>query len=268
MPVARVNNIDLYYEIHGDGDPLILIAGLASDSQSWQFVINTYSKHFKTIIFDNRGVGRSDTPPPPYSIDDMTEDVVGLMDILDIQAAHVVGHSMGGYIAQNLAIKHPNRILKLVLESTAPVSSVRNNELFRNLYDSLKAGMDMELWLQQFLFWLLSPKSVMDKKFFQSIITYTLDYPYPQPLEGFLGQINAIENFNASKLLSKIAAESLIVIGEEDILIKPKEAELLYQGITRATYPVYIERAAHSVHTEEPKAFSNAVLGFLYKYVR
>jgi pimeloyl-ACP methyl ester carboxylesterase len=268
MPLTKINNTEIYYESHGEGDPLILIAGLASDCQTWQFVINTLSNHFRTIIFDNRGVGRSGTPAAPYCIEDMAEDVVGLMDYLDIPSAHILGHSMGGYIAQQFAISYPERVKKLVLENTSPNSSIRNNILFKNLYLSWKSGIDMEIWLSQFFLWILSQRSIVDERFFNSIIKYTLDYPYPQQLEGFLGQINAIENFNAEKKLSKIVAETLIIIGEEDILIRPKEAELLYQGITRASYPNYVERTGHSIHLESPKIFGNSVLGFLYKYVR
>lgn len=268
MPSVKVNNIELYYEVHGEGDPMILISGLAGDSQSWQFAINTFSNHFKTVIFDNRGVGRSDAPAPPYTIEEMASDVIGLMDFMHISSAHIIGHSMGGYIAQQIAIQYPERVNKLVLESTAPFSSARNIGLFRNFYESWRSGIDMELWLQQFFYWILSQKSIEDKKFFNSLIKYTLDYPYPQPLKGFLGQINAIEKFNVMDQLNKIVAETLIVIGEEDILIKPKEAELLYQGITHASYPNYMEKAGHTAHLEASKAFVNSVLGFLYKYVR
>lgn len=268
MPIANVNNINIYYEVHGEGEPLLLIAGLASDSQSWQFVINNISQHFQTIVFDNRGVGRSDNPPPPYTISSMAEDAIALLDHLKIQSTHILGHSLGGYIAQHIGINYPERVFKLILASTAPFSSKRNNILFRNFYESWKSGIDMELWLKEFLFWIYSNKTVENDKFFNSIISYTLDYPYPQSIEGFLGQIEAIKEFHGMDQLPKIQAETLIIIGEEDILIKPKETDLLYQGITRASYPVYIEKAAHAVQTEAPKAFINSVLGFLYKFVR
>lgn len=268
MPVAQVNNINIYYEIHGEGEPLVLVAGLGSDSQSWQFVINDLSNHFQTIIFDNRGVGRSDSPSPPYSIEDMATDLLKLLDYLNIERMHILGHSMGGFIAQEFAIKYPERVRKLILESTAPISSKRNNFLFNNLYKAWKSGMDMELWLQQFLFWIFSTKTMENEKFISSYVKYTLDYPYPQSIEGFHGQIKAIEEFDARNKLHKIQSETLIMIGEEDILIKPKEAELLYQGISRSSYPTYIEKAAHSIHSEASKSFTNSVLGFLYKYVR
>ncbi len=268
MPLANINNINIYYEIHGEGEPLVLIAGLASDSQSWQFVINSLSEHFKTIVFDNRGVGRSDTPKPPYTVTQMAKDTISLMDHLKIERAHILGHSLGGFIAQEIAINYPERIYKLILESTAPFSFERNTYLLYNFYQAWKSGMDMELWFRDFCFWMFSPKTIANKKFMDSLIRYNLEYPYPQPIEGFLGQIIAIENFNSSDKLFKIQAETLILIGEEDIMIRAKEAELLYQGISRATYPIYIDKAAHSIQAEASKAFSNSVLGFLYKYVR
>lgn len=198
----------------------------------------------------------------------MAEDAIQLLDFLNVPGAHILGHSLGGYIAQEIAINYPERINKLILESTAPISSKRNNILFKNFYHAWKSGMDMELWLKDLLFWLYTPKTIENEKFLKSLITYTLDYPYPQSIEGFRGQIQAIEKFDARERLQKIQAETLILIGEEDILIRPKEAEQLYEGITRASYPIYIERVAHSIHSEASKAFINAVLGFLYKYVR
>lgn len=268
MPTAQVNKINIYYEVHGEGEPLVLIAGLGSDSQSWQFVINSISKHFQVIILDNRGVGRSDSSAPPYSIKNMAKDIVSLMDYLKLDAAHILGHSMGGYIAQEIAINYPDRVLKLILESTAPFSSARNNILFDTFFRSWKSGMDMELWLRQFLFWLFTPKTFQNEKFINSYIKYTLDYPYPQSIEGFHGQVQAIAGFNSTDSLHKIQSETLIIIGEEDILIRPKEADLLYQGISRASYPTYMENAAHNIHGEASKNFTNSVLGFLYKYVR
>lgn len=268
MPVSKINDLNIYYEVHGQGEPLLLIAGLGNDCQAWQFAINTLSNHFKTIIFDSRGVGRSDTPSAPYSVKEMAADTIALLDHLKIENAHIIGHCLGGFIAQEIAINNSHRVRKLILEATSPFTTRRNADLFMNFYDAWKSGMDMELWMKQLLYWLLSQKSVEDEKFFNSMLRYNLDYPYPQPIEGFLGHVQAFSNFNSSKELYRISSETLMLIGSDDILTLPGETELLYQGITRASYPIYIENAAHSIHLEQPKAFCNAVLGFLYKYVR
>ncbi|MCD4773664.1 MAG: alpha/beta hydrolase [Bacteroidales bacterium] len=268
MSFAKINNIDIYYEVHGEGEPLILIAGFTADSQSWQFVINDLSKHFKVIIFDNRGVGRTEDTDSPYTIEQMADDTKGLMDYLNIHAAHILGHSMGGYIAQKLAIKYPERIYKLILCSTSPFATKRNNIFFQSLLELSQNKADQKLWWKLFIPWLFTTKNISQSKFVSSFLQYVLDYPYPQTQKGIEGQINALINFDVVNELSKIQSETLILVGEEDILIPPTEADKLYKGITRAGYPVYIEGAAHSIHNEQPKEFYHTVMGFIFKFVR
>jgi pimeloyl-ACP methyl ester carboxylesterase len=120
MGKVKIDSIELYYEEHGSGDPLLLIMGLAADSVAWMFQIPAFAERYRTIVFDNRGVGRSDKPPGPYSIHQMANDTAGLLDALGIERAHVVGVSMGGMIAQELALNHPQRVRGLVLACTYP----------------------------------------------------------------------------------------------------------------------------------------------------
>ena len=268
MSIAKLNNLNIYYEVHGEGEPLILIAGFTADSQSWQFVIKDLSKHFKVIIFDNRGVGRTEATDPPYTIEQMADDTKSLMDYLNIHAAHVLGHSMGGYIAQKLAIKYPERVYKLILCSTSPYATQRNNILFQGLLELSQNGTNKKLWWKIFLPWLYTIKSINKSNFVNSYLKFVLDYPYQQTQKGFEGQIQAITNFNVIDDLSKIQSETLILVGEEDILFPPQEVDKLYKGITRATYPVYVEQAAHSIHNERPKDFYHTVIGFIFKFVR
>ena len=104
MPMFSREDVDLYYECHGSGAPLFLIAGLASDSQSWQPIIGDLAAHFRVIALDNRGVGRTIPQDAPTSIRAMADDCVALIDHLRLPSVHVLGHSMGGFIAQELAI--------------------------------------------------------------------------------------------------------------------------------------------------------------------
>src|SRR5437016_651031 len=120
MATATVDSIELYYEEHGHGDPLLLIMGLAADSTAWLFQVPAFAEHYRTITFDNRGVGRSAKPAGPYTITAMAKDAVGLLDMLGIARTHVVGVSMGGMIAQELALHHPERVRGLVLACTFP----------------------------------------------------------------------------------------------------------------------------------------------------
>src|SRR5262249_23607550 len=100
VSTARVGTVDLYYEEHGSGDPLLLIIGLAADARAWLFQLPDFARRYRTIVFDNRGVGRSSKPSGPYTIHEMADDAAGLLETLDVARAHVVGVSMGGMIAQ------------------------------------------------------------------------------------------------------------------------------------------------------------------------
>lgn len=268
MPVAKLDHIDIYYEIHGKGEPLLMLADLGEDIQTWQFVVSNLSKHFQLILLDNRGSGRSSCPDTEYSIEQFAIDSIALLDFLNIPTTHILGHGMGGFIAQEIAIQYPERVMKLILECTAPYSTIRNNQLYRNFEELLETNLNKSHWLKSYYFWIYSHKYLEDTEFIEALIQFTLNYPHAQNSLGFKRQIEAISKFDSRTRLSKITAETLVMIGEEDILVRAKDAEKLYQGITMASYPVFIEKCAHALHNENPKAFVHAVLGFLYKYVR
>src|SRR4051794_21272817 len=120
MSTAQVGDIELYYEEQGSGDPLLLIMGLATDCAAWLFQVPDFARQYRTISFDNRGVGRSAKPPGQYTIHRMADDAAGLLDVLGIARAHVVGVSMGGMIAQELVLRHPEKVRGLVLGCTYP----------------------------------------------------------------------------------------------------------------------------------------------------
>lgn len=268
MPIAKLENINLYYEIHGKGEPLLMLTDIADDIQTWQFIISNLSKHFKLILVDNRGSGRSDTPDSEYSIEIFSNDSIALLDFLKIPKSHILGHGMGGFIAQEIAIQHPNRVLKLILECTAPYSSMRNNQLFSLFEDLIKSEIDKSLWYKTFYYWIYSHKFLGDTEFMEALIQFNINYPHAQSKIGFNRQIEALSKFDSRTRLSKINAETHVIIGEEDILIRAKDADKLYQGITMASYPVFIENCAHSIHNEDPKSFVHTILSFLYKYIR
>ena len=118
MPKARVKEIDIYYEVHGQGEPLILIMGLAGGHGAWFFQTRAFKKYYRVITLDNRGVGKTDKPSGPYTVKMMADDTVGLMDYLGVDKAHLLGVSLGSMIAQEIAISYPERVRKLILGCT------------------------------------------------------------------------------------------------------------------------------------------------------
>ncbi len=126
MPLADVNGIQLYYQAHGQGEALILMPGLGAGHTAWFRQLPAFRKHFRVVTFDPRSIGRSDRPKQPYSFRSLADDVVGLMDHLAIRKAHILGQSLGGYAAQEVAIDYPDRVLKLVLVSSAAAGGDEN----------------------------------------------------------------------------------------------------------------------------------------------
>ena len=118
MPTALANSIHIHYDIHGAGEPVVLIGGLGSDAYLWTRQIPALAQGFQVIAFDNRGAGASDKPDEPYTIPMFAADTAGLLDALGIEKAHIVGASMGGFIAQEFALTYPQRVNRLVLACT------------------------------------------------------------------------------------------------------------------------------------------------------
>ncbi len=125
MPKWMVNTINLFYEITGEGQPLLLLHGLGSSAQDWEKQVSAFAEKFQVITLDLRGHGRSDKPPGPYSVLQMADDVAQLMRELEIDSAHILGISMGGMIAYQLAASHPERVKTLIAVNCAPELPVR-----------------------------------------------------------------------------------------------------------------------------------------------
>ncbi len=262
MPRARINNISIYYEIHGKGFPLLLISGLNSDNASWAGVCDKLAEHFRVIVFDNRGSGRSDTPDKIYSIRKMADDAIGLLDHLQIKKCYVIGHSMGGYIAQKLAMHYPERIEKLILEATAPVSSARNNMLFNDFLKRFEKDHDNKALMRSWTYWLFSPRTFERKNYIETFIKNTSNYPYLQSAEGFKGQIDAIASFNACSEIKNIKCGTFVMTGSDDILIYRTESMKLVKGIKNCVFKE-VKDSGHCVHVEKPDAFISEVIRFL-----
>ena len=187
----------MYYEIHGDGEPMVLIVGLGTDISEWDGIIRWLAQTYKVLAFDNRGAGRTDKPDTPYSIEMMAEDTAGLMQTLGIHQAHLLGISMGGRIALALAFLHSERVKKLVLVSTS-ARSIKN-------------------W-RRYFFGMLSNAPI-----FRST--------YPQPHYAFMRQRQASFVYNCTDKLHELHIPTVIMHGEKDKIVPYTLAEEMHTGI-------------------------------------
>lgn len=253
---------ELYYEIYGDGPPLLLIAGLGSDSASWQTAVPPLAKHFRVICLDNRGSGRSVCAEGPLSVDLMAEDCAALIGHLGYEKTHVAGHSMGGFIAQRLARTHPELVDRLVLSATGAKSSRRNVLLFSDLARRLEEGEDPARWFRTLFYWIYTPALFESDRALAGALDFALNYPWKQSPAFFRAQVEAIAAFDGREDLGEISVPALVLAGERDLLFPPDECREFAALLPKAKFKL-LEGAAHSMHAENPRAFAVPVVEFL-----
>lgn len=274
MPTARINGIDLYYEEQGSGVPLLLIMGLAADSVAWMFQRDAFAARYRTVLFDNRGVGRSSKPEGPYTIPLMADDAAGLLDALGIDRAHVVGISMGGMIAQELALRHPQRVRALVLGCTyarpdAAITRTFEESLAhfggsRGAHGEIQVDvskLDPMAFIQRLLPLTFTPQFMMTQlPTLMQVFAGALQYGFD--LRAILAQVAATQAHDTLDRLGQITAPTLVITGDSDLLIPPGNSDLLaarIHGARLATIP----GGSHAFNFETPDTFNAAVLEFL-----
>lgn len=261
MATAVLDNIELYYEIQGTGNPLMLIAGLGSDSQSWQPIIGDLSSRHTVITLDNRGTGRTMPQDADLTIEIMADDCLSLLDHLGISSASLLGHSMGGLIAMDCAVRRPEAVDRLILAGTSARISRRNIELLSDWATHLEAGMDPVLWFKNIFYWVMSERFFENEAAMEEALLSELAYPYPINKVSFRKQVSAIAAFDGVGHPAKITAKTLVIAGKKDLLIPPEECEELAGAIPAAF--CLLDRAPHSLFLEDPVHFSRLVLEFL-----
>jgi 3-oxoadipate enol-lactonase len=260
---ATVGEIRMYYEISGEGEPLLLIMGLGGHILDWGWVLpEKLAEGRRVIVFDNRGAGRSDQPAGPYSIAEMANDTVGLLDALGVERADVFGVSMGGMIAQEMAVRHPERIGKLILGATSPggdASVLAPPEVQAYLEPRLDLTLHEALWWsapagfpQEFID---GHPDVVERK-------VQANMAYPSSLAAYEAQLAAYRAFEIGDRISEIRAPTLVMAGDSDILIPPENGRILAEKIPGAKFRT-IEGAGHLFWISHPDETYSEVVGFL-----
>ena len=260
MPKASLGDVDLYYESHGSGDPLLLVSGLGGVAAYWKPNLPALSAMYRTIVHDHRGTGQSSHSKIKYTVDQMSDDVVRLMDHLKIERAHMVGHSTGGAIGQTIAAKHPQRLSSLVLYATwtkcdpffARVFEVRKELL-------LKAGAAAYVRSTPvFLYpdwWINRNLALIEEREKLTIPSF------PAP-EIVASRIDAIVAFDRSADLPKIGTRTLVICAKDDFVTPAYFSQELAQKISGAKL-VLLERGGHCASETALEEFNQAVLGFI-----
>jgi pimeloyl-ACP methyl ester carboxylesterase len=274
MSTASVGQVELFYEEYGQGEPLLLIMGLAADSTAWMFQVPEFSRHYRTIVFDNRGVGRSSKPRGAYTIAQMADDAAGLLETLGIARAHVVGVSMGGMIAQELALNHAKRVRSLVLACTFPepdAEAERQRQFSLTQFGgTVKAGGEMQIDVSALdplaFFQHLLPRvfnqSYIDNELPKLMQVFSGALQYGFDMEAILGQVAAVMGHRTTDRLHQIATPTLVLTGDADLLVSPANSDLLARHIPGARL-VKLAGGSHGFNFETPELFNHTVLDFL-----
>lgn len=259
MPRVKINSISLYYEIDGAGSTIIFINGLTMDTNAWLLQVPTFSKRHKVIRYDCRGQGQSDKPEIEYSQEMHADDLINLMDKLDIHKAHLVGLSNGGMIAQHFAIKYPDRIGALALVDTCSYIDTLLDTIVRVWIKATEIG-GSELRYDATIPFIFSENFI--KKNQANISAMKQHSIEINPPKAVINLANACLKHNITDRLSEIKAPTLIIVGEEDILIPPKYSKLLNEKIFGSKL-VIMKKCGHVTTLEKPEEFNNIVLEFL-----
>jgi 3-oxoadipate enol-lactonase len=262
MPKIISNNISFYYKITGTGYPIILISGLNGDHQSvWPYpVVDALAQNFQVIQFDNRGVGQSDQPDIPYSIEMMADDVAGLMQALKIEKAHLIGYSMGGQIAAKFAEKYSDKINKMI----ACVSYANINTHVRLFVETLielnESNLDERIIEKIGLPWIFSDQFL--EKNFASLLQRQEEQK-PKSLVGLKRHFAAQCAFiSEAECFRNIKAPVLFIAGDEDKICPPAEVKKFADLIPDSKMMIFSE-AGHLLSLEHPNKFGHVICDFL-----
>lgn len=269
MAFAPVGDLDVYHEVHGDGPPFVLVMGLGVDHRAWIPLLPLFDG-FTTVIFDNAGTGRTRRradglpPPPPYSTARLGDDLAGLLGHLDLGPAHVVGVSMGGAVAMQLAIRHPRTVRTLALVSTWHRADGWLREIFafrRPLLEQLGPEALLRfvaLWAWGSSSWQPGGIAVSST---ERIVAQAAGAWDDGERERYLGHLDASIAHDCEELLAGIAAPTLVVVGDEDVLTAPRFARAIADRIPGARLEVVPGRG-HAFAFEDPERFAAIVTAF------
>jgi pimeloyl-ACP methyl ester carboxylesterase len=261
MPVVSANGLDIFYEARGHGEAILLIAGFGCDLSIWSQVVPHLSSGHRVIVFDNRGMGRTVAPDGPSSIRQMASDTAALIAALGLGRVHVAGHSMGGMIAQELALQYPEVIASLMLLSTCAGLDERGRAIIR-AWGELPRLLDVRTTTRLIMPWIYTNAFYERPGAVEQVQKALVTNPYPPTPQAVQAQSQAIVEWESYSRLSAINHPTLVLVGREDILLPVAFAESLAQGIRGAELLV-LQNTGHGIPVESPAQLAEAMRNWL-----
>lgn len=261
MPTVHVSGLDLFYEAEGAGEPLLLLSGFGSDDTAWSFVAPTLAARYHIVRPDNRGTGRSSAPDRPTSMRQLADDAVALLDHLGLERIHVAGHSMGGQIAQEVALAHPDRVVSMVLLGTW----ARQDPWLRGLtelWGELPAKLDPPAYIRTILPWVFTERFFETPGAVETAIKLWVTPPFPPAPHALYHQSRAVMAGDTAGRVEAVRCPTLVLVSRQDILTPPRFSEDLARRIPGSRL-VVLEGGGHNNLIETPQAVAQAMLDFL-----
>ncbi len=262
MPAAQLPQVRLFYVERGAGEPVLWLNGLSGDHGYWLGQLRAFARRFRCLAVDNRDVGQSSSADRPYTVADMAADVAALLDHLGVPAAHVVGLSMGGMIAQELALARPELVKSLALVSTL----AHADEWFRGTLDAFalirRQVADTAGFFEAILPWWVSYRFYEESDRVTWLRWLLHQDPHPQSLEAFLRQLHAIAGHDTRDRLHRIRCPVLLAVGEDDGVAPPRYTRRLQEYLPQARLAV-LPGVGHGPPFENPELFNRVLMAFL-----
>lgn len=255
------SRVPVFLREAGEGPPVLFIQGLGVDHRGWAGVVRPLVHRFRCISFDNRDVGRSPIVDEPYDVVDMMEDAIGVLDACGVGRADIVGTSMGGVIAQELAIRHPERVRRLALITTYTSGDPRGTAIFEG-QALLRRTLSREGYCRATFWSVYSHQDYRREGFIDEMIHRTATNELWQPQEAYERHVRAVVSVSTEGRLHDIAAPTLILAGAEDILTPRRFSEVLARNIPDSRLEV-IEGAGHGMIWSHPQAVADEIARFL-----
>lgn len=258
MPDLDLPDVTLHYEVIGNGPPLMLVAGMLSDSASWAPVVPFLSPHFTLICPDNRTTGRTFPQDAPASPKIWAEDALALLAHLGHDTCHVVGHSLGGYIAWAMASLAPDRMQSCTMVASAPLSLFRNMDLFRSLVAIRRSDAPPDTWLRVFLPWIFTPEFYQTPGAIDAAIAQSLAYPHAQSADAMAHQLTAVATADPALFQARPDVPMQAILAEKDLLIPLDLAQQALNGISTEV----VSGCGHAPHWDAPDQVARAIKRF------